>query len=53
LTEGVVPLEFSQARDVAAAIGAEGGDDVVGAAVVQGLGVRSDRRANSLDDLGK
>ena len=40
--ERVVALVGAQARDLAHAVGAEGGDDVVGAAVVERLGVGGD-----------
>ena len=35
------------------AVGAEGGDDVVGPAVVERLGVRGDRGADALGDVGE
>ena len=50
--ERVVAVVGAHARDVADAVGAEGGDDVVGAAVVERVRVRGDRGADALDDLG-
>src|SRR5262249_32362054 len=52
LPERVVSAESAQSWDVAAPVGAEGRDDVVGAAVVKGLRVPGDRGADSLGDLG-
>ncbi len=50
--ERVVAVVRAHARDVADAVGTEGGDDVVGPAVVQRVGVRGDRGADALDDVG-
>ena len=40
LAQGVVALEGAGARELEGAVGAVGGDDVVGATVVEGVGVR-------------
>ena len=42
----------AHARNVADAVGAEGGDDVVGSAVVQRLRVRGDGGADAFDNVG-
>ena len=52
LAQGVVALEGADARHVEDAVGAVGGDDVVGPAVVEGVGVGGDGGADALDDLG-
>ena len=49
--QGVVAFVGAHPRDLGDAVGTEGGDDVVGPAVVQGLGVGGDAGADSLDDL--
>jgi hypothetical protein len=45
--QGVVALVGAHARDDANAVGAERGHDVVGAAVVERVGVRGDRRPHA------
>jgi hypothetical protein len=52
LAKGIVAFMGTHAGDVAATVGAEGGDDVVGAPVVEGLRVRGDRRARARVDFG-
>ena len=51
--ERVVAFVGAHARDVADAVGAEGGDDVVGPAVVERLGVRGNGGADALGDVGE
>ncbi len=51
LAEGVVALVGAHARDLADAVAAEGGDDIVGPTVVERLRVRSDGGADALDHL--
>ncbi len=53
LAQRVVAGVGAHARDVDDAVGAEGGDDVVGAAVVERVGVRGDRGADAFGDLGE
>ena len=53
VAERVVAGVRAHARDVDGAVGAEGGDDVVGPAVVQGQGVRGDRGADALGHLSQ
>src|SRR5262249_8693829 len=45
----VATFVLAHARDVADAIGTERGDDVVGASVVERLGVRGDRGTDTFD----
>ena len=51
LAERVVALVGAQAGDLADAVGAEGGDDVVGPAVVERLGVGGEGGADALGDV--
>ncbi len=50
--ERVVTLMRAHARHLADTVGAVGGDDVIGPAVVEGLGVHGDGGAHALGNLG-
>src|SRR5438477_1323121 len=52
LTKGVVAFEGADTRELGDAVGAVGGYDVGGPAVVQGMGVGGDGGADALHDLG-
>src|SRR5258708_6949347 len=51
LAESLVAVVRAQARHLNLPVGAEGGDDIFGPAVVQGVGVGADRGPNPFDDL--
>ena len=51
--QGVVALVGAHAGHVDGAVGAEGGDDVVGAAVVEGVGVGGEGGAHAFGDVGE